>query len=964
MKDGNLIRLGATNNRLRRKQLTVLVTQAVGLLALSASPIVLHAQEAGGVARVEVTGSNVRRVDSETPSPVQVISAEDLAKSGYTSVNDVLQNITSNGQGMLDTGFSGAFAAGASGISLRGLTVGATLVLIDGHRMAGYPLSDDAQRSFVDIASIPFDAVERIEVLKDGASAVYGSYAVAGVVNIILKKRFKGTTFSADYGSTQHGGGETKKMSFSHGFGSDDHYGYFALEYRHRNPILLKQREGTWNSFDWRPFGGDDIRPGSVNHVVTSPRVLTPILQVPGSASGTAANFVFLDNRCAHANWRAGGCTFENDWAQLQPETENLNLSSSFTTKIDSNWELNVKASFYNSQGRQTRVGAVVPFGSFAGNTAFGPGTGPTPGVGANAAYTVPATYPGNTLGVAANVRALLPDTGNRRVTQTDTTSTRLVADLTGNLWGWDMDVAVGHTRVETLAEYDGYLNTTELFNALNNVADPFKLGGGNSAAVMARVAPHVENKSTNSLDFIDLRANRELMQLSGGPLGLGWGASYVRKNLNQPDTVQAQNGTVQGLSTAFALGRDTVRSAYVELVAPLTKTFEVEGAVRYDDFASFGSSTTPKVGFKFTPSKAFAIRGTAAEGFRAPNAAENGISGSQFVFNNIRDPLNCPASNANGTPNTTSPLNVPAFCSFAPTYLQVSTPTLKPEESKSYTLGLILEPVRGWSTTLDFYSIEMKNQIIPMASLATFNPLAFAVRGAPQVATFGDGSTGLTPAGTIQFIAQPYVNGQSAKTTGYELGTRYKWNLGEMGKLTTGFQFAHLMSYKVTLNGVTTELAGTHGPAIIGGNTGNPRDRAQLTLSWEKGPLTATTTTNYVSGYDLTDPANGIVTCDDGLNYASTRYADTTVPGATQFCKVKSFTTTNLNLRYAVNKQLTLTGTINNLFDQEPPVDQMTYGGTGSNASSGGTGAAYNPSLHQAGAVGRFYSVGLAYKF
>ena len=944
------------------KASTCAVTRAIALMAMAAGNLA-YAQEAP-TQRVEVTGSNVRRVDVETPSPVQVIDAEALARSGYTSVNEVLQNLTANGQGTLDTGFSGAFAAGASGISLRGLTVGATLVLIDGHRMAGYPLSDDAQRSFVNIASIPFDAIERIEVLKDGASAIYGSDAVAGVVNIILKRRHKGTQLAADIGTSQHGGGTTKKFSLIHGFGPEDHQGYFALEYRHRDPIRLNQREGAWNTFDWRPFGGDDIRPGSVNHVVTAPRVLTPILQRPGSSSANAANFAFLDAGCNHTAWRAGGCTYENDWAQISPETENLNLTSSFSTQVDANWQLNLKGSFYNSQGKQTRFGATVPFGSFAGNTAFGPGTGPTPAVGAIPVFQVPAWYPGNTLGVAANIRAMLPDTNNRRTTETDTTSLRLAAELVGTWQGWDMNLAIGHTKVETEATYRGYVNYAELYSALNNPLDPFKLTGGNSAAVMAKISPTVNNISTNALDFADLRATRELTQLAGGPLGLGWGLSWTRKNLNQPDSVPAQNGSVAGLSTAFALGKELAKSAYVELVAPISKSVSVEGAIRHDNFDTYGSSTTPKFGFKWTPLQQLAIRGTAAKGFRAPNAAENGNSGSQFVFNNIRDPLNCPVSNANGTPNTTSAANVPIFCSFSPTYLQVSTPDIKPERSKSFTLGLIAEPVRGWATTLDYYNIEMEDQIIPLASLASFDPLPFAVRGAPQAATFGDGSTGLTPAGTILYIAQPYVNGQRTKVSGYELETRYKWNLGSLGKLTTGFQLSHLLSYEITLNGTTTELAGTHGPAIIGGNTGNPRDRAQLTLGWEQGALTATATTNYVSGFDLTDPANGILTCDDGLNYSSTRFSDTSVPGATQFCKVKSFTYTNLNLKYGLSKQLTLTGSINNLFDQAPPVDQMTYGGTGSNASSGGTGAAYNPSLHQAGAIGRFFSVGVTYKF
>src|SRR5580658_9106743 len=137
---------------------------------------------------VIVTGSHLLRTDTETSSPVQVLTAEEIHQSGYTSTQQVLNDLTANGQGTLSQSFSGAFAEGASGIALRGLNVGDTLVLIDGHRTAPYPIGDDGYRSFVDVANLPFDAIERIEVLKDGASAIYSSDAIAGVVNIIMKK--------------------------------------------------------------------------------------------------------------------------------------------------------------------------------------------------------------------------------------------------------------------------------------------------------------------------------------------------------------------------------------------------------------------------------------------------------------------------------------------------------------------------------------------------------------------------------------------------------------------------------------------------------------------------------------------------------------------------------------------------------------------------------------------------------
>ena len=190
--------------------------------------------------RVDVTGTNIRRVDTETQSPVIVLTADDLVKSGYTTVAEVLRDITANGQGLLSQGFQGAFAAGASGVALRGLSLGATLVLVDGLRMVAYPLSDDGQRNFVDTSSIPFTAIERVEVLLDGASAIYGSDAIGGVVNFILKKNAEGVLLTAEGGAPfASGGGTNYHASITTGFGdtSSTFSGFFTAEYRKQDSI-------------------------------------------------------------------------------------------------------------------------------------------------------------------------------------------------------------------------------------------------------------------------------------------------------------------------------------------------------------------------------------------------------------------------------------------------------------------------------------------------------------------------------------------------------------------------------------------------------------------------------------------------------------------------------------------------------------------------------------------------------
>ncbi len=946
----------------RRKTLVArALTLAFGGSALAlAATGAAQAQQAASqeLERVTVTGSNIPRTDKETASPVQVLTADDLKNSGYASVSEVLREITANGNGTLSQSFSGAFATGASGVSLRGLTVGATLVLIDGHRMAPFPRSDDGQRPFVDISSIPFSAVERIEILKDGASAVYGSDAIAGVVNVILKKDIKGTVISASAGNTAHGGGANSQVSLAHGFGTatDAQNGYLSLEYKRANAIALNQRAGDWTRLNWTAEGGLDRRPGAAQLPTSLPNTLTPYLQAPGSSSTNPAGFAFLNGNCNFAQLKASQCAYTDFYSNLQPPTENLNLIGRFNARLSSDWDLNITASYFDSKSRVSLAPAAIPVGSFAGITAIGPGLVPAI-LNAIPNYTVPASYPGNTLGVAANVRGFFPIA---RTTDQDAKSTRLVAELNGALWGWDFKGSAGYTRVEQSLVYNGYFNFPNLYAALNNPTAPLSLTGNNTAAQMKFIMPTVNNMATDALAFVDARLTRELMQLDGGPLGFSVGLGHFRKTLNAPDPVEVQMG-LMAINGAYAVGQESNTNLFMELAAPVTKTLELDAALRVDHYDTYGTSTTPKFGFKFTPSKAFALRGTVSEGFRAPTATENGVAGSTFAFNAIRDPLLCPVSNANGTPNVTAAGNVPAFCNFQPVYLQSTTASLQPEKSKSFTLGLIAEPITGWSTTLDYYRIKIDNQIISAAATPSFNPLNFLVRATPQQVVFGDGRSGLSPVGPIAYINSPYFNAQSTETSGIEFETRYKFKLDTASSLGVNFQLTHLLSYTLSIEGAPPiQLAGTHGPSAVGGDTGTPKDRAQLTLTYTNGPLTLTSNTNYVSAFEVTDPAIGLNTCVLGItSQGSTVGGSFGVSGKTppsQYCSVAAFTYTNVTAAYKFGKGLTLRAGIANLFDKAPPVDLGTYGGTGTTP--------YNPSMHQIGAVGRSYSIGLDYTF
>src|SRR5579862_3639577 len=211
----------------------IAVAAAAGPAADPQGPPSAAAASSGTLETITVTGSYIRRTNTESPSPITTIDASEIEKSGLNSIADVIRTISADNSGTLSQAFSGAMAGGADGVSLRGLSVDATLVLVDGHRMANYPLTDDGQRQFVDIDSLPMAIVDRVEVLKDGASATYGSDAIAGVVNVILKKQFTGLDVSATAGSTDRGDGLSQRFAATWGTGSldgDGHNFYVSIE--------------------------------------------------------------------------------------------------------------------------------------------------------------------------------------------------------------------------------------------------------------------------------------------------------------------------------------------------------------------------------------------------------------------------------------------------------------------------------------------------------------------------------------------------------------------------------------------------------------------------------------------------------------------------------------------------------------------------------------------------------------
>lgn len=933
------------------------------------------------IEKIEVTGSYIRRTDTETPSPVQVITAEDLKRSGFTTLVDVLNNITANNQGTLSQGFSGAFASGACGVALRGLTVAATLVLVDGHRMAPYPLSDDGQRTFTDICSIPFDAVERVDILKDAASAQYGSDAMAGVVNVILRKSFKGFSVSAENGWSQHGGGQTSHVTGSAGFGDlseDGQNGFVTVEYRHQDPILMSQRPWLFNQ-DWRGQGGQNLVAGG-NNLTYNP--------LPNSATGyfvsptapATANplysYGYLPG-CNAAMQSAGQCVISNPyWFQVEPGTENINVLARYTRMLWADWKGTLTASLFQSSD-DIYANFFPPFSTGA-TSGFGIGVAPLPGGGATAnIYSTPGPYTAPVLssyhlnstyfpvGSQVPINVMLLDAGAQG-NQVTTQTYRLVGDLAGTAAGWDIDATYGWTDAVTSSVVTGAPNLGNLYNSLSGAAGSalqYIPGIQNSPAVLNYVAPPIYSQYDDLLYFAGAHGSRELFSLPGGKFSIATGVDFYFRSLYAVPSGQTSTGEQpSSASDAFAEGSQSNYAVFGEFDAPVLKMLDLDGSLRYDHYKTEGTSVTastavtPAIKFKFTPIEAVAVRGTYSKGFRAPNPVEVGSSATLGGAATLANPVPSLCPNP-ATPN--SPGNFPSQCNVFGTFLVTGTPGLEPEHSRTYTLGLILEPVKWANLSVDYYDIFVGNQIISGEADPAITPTL--VQGPQQVLPYVS-STGaivdkLTPTGVFAYLDVPYVNLNSTETKGLEWELKNTFGLGEYGKLKSDIMWTHLLDYILTAAGSNYELAGTHGPSEISGDTATPKDRVQWILSWDQGPYEVSLTANYISGYSITDPSYPpATTCLSALNNALTAPGPAFPVGTTppsQYCNVGSFTYFDLFGGWAIDKNWTVHGSIQNLFDRKPPTDLETYGSTN-----------FNPSLALVGAVGRFFNLGIAYKF
>ncbi len=916
---------------------------------------------------VVVTGSHLRRTESETAQPVEVITSEELHQSGYTSAQQVLNDLTANGQGTLSQSFSGAFAEGASGIALRGLNVGDTLVLIDGHRTAPYPIGDDGYRSFVDVANLPFDAIERIDVLKGGASAIYGSDAIGGVVNIIMKKSYQGGQVTADAGLSGHGDGFQYHMSGIWGLGdldADGHNFYMSAEFRKQDAIYYDQRGGTFENRDYSGQGGINATFGASN-------ILNGGL--PGTATGYVTNpagaIIGFMKGCDATLFAANKCTYQDTWDQIQPSTENINLLGRFTQNIATDWQWDFEGGYFESKSEQSnRPDLNAEIGNGYQGINFGPGVGPTL-LAPLPPLTIPSTNPSYPAGTGATSGLLHYDGFGPTIAETDAKTYRAVFELSGKAAGWDLEAAAGYTEVTLNLTDLNVIDFSALQTALNSTTNPYLVGQANPGSLINEVQPPQYTTDTSKLAFGHVGASRGLFSLPGGPFQIAFGGDYFVRDQYGVAAPAVQAGTIGlgDISNNFTVGTQQVESGYAEFDAPVVKMLDVGAAIRYDHYNLSGGRSSPQVTFKFTPIEQVAFRGSASEGFVAPGPGENGRAGQSFFAGTIADPVLCPNS---ATPNAAG--NFAGQCVLSIPGLQSSNPTLKPETSKQWTLGVVLEPVRDISATFDWYSIVINNEIVPGSAAGV--GAGSLVRGtnlAPLPEYQANGTTVLTvpPVAPIAYYGISYINANTTRTSGFDAALQLQHKF-DFGTVTSKATWTYVDKWDLELDGVTYHLAGTHGPYFYSGDTGNPRSRVQWATTFSRPTWQVTGTMNYIDSFQDIDPSAQLfglapqATCLEALQtsggFAGTVYANQLGAGnipSNVGCTVGHFITFDLQGRYNITQHLDIHASALNLFNAKAPLDWVTYGGA--------LGAVpWNPSLHLQGAIGQFFTLGATYKF
>lgn len=876
----------------------LMAVAVIAALYLAPHGAMAQSDEAQKIQRVEITGSSIKRIDNETALPVQLIKREDIEKSGVTTAAELLRNISANTAPLSDgasitDGTSGQ--RGFNGANLRGIGVSSTLVLLNGRRLANFASPGD--NAGVDLNNIPAGAIQRVEVLKDGASAIYGTDAIGGVINFITRKDYTGVDLNASLAGTQEGGAGKKTASISGGFGDlqRDRFNVFGVLDAQK---LGSLRSGQRDFIKERPLAGTLPALMSSNtypaNIDISSAQRAALIRAGVLAAGSTANRVNPSapgcNPPASVYAPRGpggalGCSYDYmQDTEIYPESRKIGFVGRATFQVADDHQLFVE--LVQSEAKSDYVLSPNPIRIRNLPVAVLPERYRAALSGAGLPSTV------------SGIRYRMTEAGNRS-NEVTSSAQRIVLGATGIAAGWDYDI--GLARAENRA-VDKYVNGYVLFDKFDaavraGTVNPFGPSSQAGRDLIDSIKVNDEaRKSKGVSTSLDAKASRALMPLGGGDLAVAVGGELRHEDQQfRPSSLLLSNNIAGDRDSTAGAGASTdlkatddsrkVRSVFAELVAPFTKELEMQFALRHDRYSEVGSTTNPKLGMRWQPIKPLMVRASAGTGFRAPSLSD----------------LKRPTTYGTASSFLTDPQCVKAegsidLCTDQWPVERRSNPDLKPEKSRQLSFGAVLEAGRGASIALDYWNISKKDVISTLGEqIIVDNPAAY---NGKYIERDSDGF--------ISNILLQKENQGRLKTSGIDLSGEWRGANGPYGRLVANLSGTYILKYDRQFGpqeGYRSNLGVFLNDQVI------QRWRHRASLDWSLGDVGLTLANQFSSGYT-----------DQNTTYDPV--SDALLPSR----KVSSYSLWDLTGSWNISKQLKLRAGVLNLFDKAPPFSNQAY--------------------------------------
>ena len=875
--------------------------------------------EAQTAQRVEITGSSIKRIDTETALPVTVITRDQIEKSGAVSVEDLLRRVSANGAGVSDSVQGAGFAT--SNANLRGLGVSSTLVLLNGRRLANHPFGSVGSTVGVDLNSIPFAALDRIEVLRDGASAVYGSDAVGGVINFITRRDYAGGELTLRAGVPQKriGGDETgASIAFGKGDINRDNYNLLVTANIQDNKRLkaVDQKlymRGEQEVPDFFPPTSGRAFPGRlVDYGLTPGAYVSDGSFSDPNLSGCDPTFTATQIRSTMtpSGSPIKRCRFIYAAAvDNLPEQTKADIFARFSYNLGAETQVYAEASY----ARNHSIGRVapVPIDSSAGHVDQATGEYPHFAMPVSSKYFPTAllsklgyTAPFDTIpsmpGMTEIAMRAVP-VGNR-IDDNTNEQKRAVVGLKGLLSHWEYETGLTYSRAGGDLGYRGYIVEPKFIAALaTGKINPFgPMDQTGTDLLNSTLLEGQMRKSSSTIVAADGKASRDLMKLGGGTMAVAVGFDLRRESATDTpvNSDYALGLPIGGGGTVPAtVASRNVAAAFAELNLPFAKGWEASLAGRYDHYSDFGSTFNPRGSLRWQPDRSILLRSSIGTGFRAPTLWDVHAPPSiTNTANSLVDP-DCPKTVDPGDARCNTQFNV----------RNSSSASLKPEKSRQFSLGAVWEPVKSLSATVDFWSITKTDQIGQVGGDAIFTDPTLYAAYKSRIRRSADGF--------VSYIETPVENLGGLKTSGVDLSLRASYP-SALGLLILEGDGTYIDTWK--------QQSGKSQPYVSYVNTAGDGAGVQPVPQWQHTLAFELQTASF--GVRLENVFVKGWTESKGLVDANVcAFSDDA--GCAEH-KVKDSSRWNLSGSYSGIKNLTLRLGVRNLFDKLPPYTAVSsYG-------------------------------------